>query len=41
MFSASPFLHLLSLQGTGHFYGSDYVPMFLIISQQEFGVLVQ
>jgi hypothetical protein len=41
MFSASPFLHLLSHQGTGHVYDFDYVAMFLIISQLEFGVLVQ
>jgi hypothetical protein len=41
MFPASPFLHLLSYQGTGYVYGFDYVAVFLIISQQKFGVLVE
>lgn len=41
MFSASPYLHLLSRQVTVYVYGFDYVAMFLLISQQRFGVLVQ
>ena len=41
MFVASPYSHPLSHQVTVYVYGFDYIAMFLLMSQQKFGVLVQ